>query len=71
MNQNVLTDIVSYNSEDFVADTDNAILERALRNHRPVFQSLFLELPDHLKQCGGHVEMKIDILLSDPPYNIH
>lgn len=31
---------------------------------------LFQELPDELEQCGYEVEMKIDVVLTDPPYNV-
>lgn len=64
-NEDVLMDVVSDNTEDLVPETDDTILESALQNHCRIFQCPSQELPDHLKQCGCDIEMKINLVPAD------
>lgn len=63
-------DIVLGGTEGLVADTNIAILDSALQKYRRVFKCPFQELRDHFKQYSCDVEMNIDLVLTDPPYNV-
>lgn len=67
-NEKVLMDIVLDDAEDPVADTNTAIFERALRKYCRSFQFPFQELPNHLEHCCFEIKMKVDFVLTFPPY---
>lgn len=63
-------DIILDDAQDPAIDRDTAMVEGALQKYFRIFQCPFQELLDHLKQGCSNVEMRIDLLLADSPYNV-
>lgn len=61
--------IFSDDAVDLVANTDIAIDDSIFRKYCSKFHCPFQELQDHLEQCGCDVEIKIDLVFTNPPYN--
>lgn len=68
-NENVLKGIVLDDAENPVANTVHAVLEGPLQKYCRTFQCPIKNVPDQLDQCGCDIEIKMEVVLTDPSYN--